>query len=26
VVGRDPEPTTNPSVFNGVTPGITPSR
>jgi predicted phosphodiesterase len=27
VVGHDePEPTTNPSVYNGVTPGITPSR
>jgi hypothetical protein len=27
VVGHDePEPTTNPSVFSGVTPGITPSR
>ncbi len=27
VIGQEePEPTTNPSVFNGVTPGITPSR
>lgn len=27
VIGHDePEPTTNPSVYNGVTPGITPSR
>lgn len=25
VIGTDPEPTTNPSVYNGVTPGITPS-
>jgi len=24
VIGTDPEPTTDPSVFNGVTPGITP--
>ncbi|PRY31298.1 metallophosphoesterase [Pseudosporangium ferrugineum] len=26
VVGTEPEPTTNPSVFNGVTPAITPGR
>jgi len=27
VIGHDePEPTTNPSVYNGVTPGVTPSR
>ncbi|MEV6601921.1 metallophosphoesterase [Actinoplanes sp. NPDC051346] len=26
VIGVDPEPTTHPSVINGVTPGITPSR
>ncbi|WP_369819692.1 metallophosphoesterase [Actinoplanes sp. TFC3] len=26
VIGTSPEPTTNPSVVNGVTPGITPSR
>jgi predicted phosphodiesterase len=26
VVGQEPIPTTNPSVYNGVTPGITPSR
>jgi predicted phosphodiesterase len=25
VIGTDPEPTTNPSVYNGVTPGIRPS-
>ncbi|AGZ45647.1 putative metallophosphoesterase [Actinoplanes friuliensis DSM 7358] len=25
VIGTDPEPTTNPSVFNGVTPGLTPN-
>ncbi|MEV8505561.1 metallophosphoesterase [Actinoplanes sp. NPDC051475] len=26
VIGLEPEPTTDPSVFNGVTPGIVPSR
>jgi hypothetical protein len=26
VIGQDPEPTTNPSVVSGVTPGMNPSR